>query len=159
MTCGIYKIIERETGKPIYIGQSRCCQIRWPAHRKQRWPTETHDYIIEIECPKDIDQELFDLLEIEAIDKYDTFRNGENKTRGGSGLAALSRTGNKNGKGNKGKKRTEEQRRAQSERRTGKSTSKKGRKYSPHPEETRNKQSEGMRAYWAKLREDKGEAK
>ena len=115
MTCGIYRITEKETGRH-YIGQSRNIENRWKTHHK-RFSPELFSYHIVITCvPED---EVLDCLEKFCIADFKAKMLGFNVTKGGNGAW--------------GSKNPEETRRKKSE--NGKNIS----------DETRRKLSEAMK--------------
>lgn len=141
MTCGIYKITCKETGR-CYVGQSINIEKRFKAHggKRGKFPREKFDYVI-VQATS-IDQ--LDEAEIIFIDYFDAYTKGFNKTKGGSGW------------GTKGKKTSEETKRRQSEAKLGKSFSEEHKqnlskaktghipwnKGKPHSEETKQRMSE-----------------
>lgn len=84
MACGIYKITNKEDGRP-YIGQSKNIEQRWKAHRKGRFPEDLFTYEILIECPI---QEL-SFWEIAWILSENACECGYNKTIGGTSLNSI----------------------------------------------------------------------
>lgn len=90
MTCGIYRITNNQTGE-MYIGQSICIETRFKQHSYgqdknsaidndiRKMGKDNFNFEILLECSKD----KLDSNEIKLIEKYDTFHNGYNKTRGG----------------------------------------------------------------------------
>jgi hypothetical protein len=81
MTCGIYKITEKETGRH-YIGQSKNIEGRWKAHHK-RFPPEFFTYQIVATCLPEA--EVLDALERFCIGDFNAKLLGFNLTRGGNG--------------------------------------------------------------------------
>lgn len=98
MSCGIYKITNKENGK-AYIGQSIHIEDRWYKHK---WEAETegypaYDYTIHkafrkygvsaftFEIIEECIQESLDEREKYWIAFYDTYFNGYNDTEGGDG--------------------------------------------------------------------------
>ena len=81
MTIGIYKITCKETGR-CYIGQSIDIEGRWVVHRR-KYAKSKFDYEILLKC----DEDVLDFFERAFINGYDSFNNGFNETRGGSGFA------------------------------------------------------------------------
>ena len=122
MTCGIYRITEKETGRH-YIGQSKNIEGRWKRHHK-RFPPNLFSYEILLKC----DDDVLDFFEKAFIDGYDSHCSGFNLTKGGSGAW--------------GSKNPEETRRKLSEALKGKPSNNKGKKIS---EETRRKLSEAAK--------------
>ena len=80
MTCGIYRITEKETGRH-YIGQSKNIESRWSRHRK-RFPPELFSYHIVITCVPE--GEVLDCLEKFCIADFKAKLLGFNVTRGGN---------------------------------------------------------------------------
>ncbi len=79
MTCGIYKIIENETGR-CYIGQSRNVERRWKRHHK-RFSPDLFNYEVIMEC----DAEQLDFWEIAWITSERSVEFGFNQKFGGQG--------------------------------------------------------------------------
>lgn len=90
MTCGIYAIINKKTGK-IYIGQSIHIERRFKEHIYQKEPSshidrsigkygkDSFDFKILYEC----DESELDIEEKKFINLYGTYHKGYNLTRGG----------------------------------------------------------------------------
>ena len=95
MTIGIYKLVFNNTDK-VYIGQSSCIEKRWVSHnssmRTSKAPHKLQEaynlyglshYEVLCECTL----EELNILEVEAIDIYDSFNNGFNSTPSATGPA------------------------------------------------------------------------
>lgn len=100
---GIYKITNKVTGKS-YIGQSKDIYERWKQHKKQAENFENNNELYVDMRKYGLNNFEFKILEktsllyildykeIYYIEKYDTYNNGYNKTRGGySGVNADSK--------------------------------------------------------------------
>lgn len=95
---GIYKITNQETGK-AYIGQSICIEHRWKTHIQSAKNPNNKDYNSEFYTDirnMGVNNFCFDILEecqVTDLDKkeiyyisiFDTYKNGYNRTHGGSG--------------------------------------------------------------------------
>ena len=128
MTCGIYAIINKETGK-MYIGQSVNIERRFHQHRYGKgknvcyidnailkYGKDNFDYVILFECSeKELDSE-----EQKFIKLYGTYKTGYNCTWGGDfNPAKLPEVRKKISEKNKGRKWSEEQRQKMSKLKTG----------------------------------------
>jgi hypothetical protein len=74
-------------GDVKYVGQTQDIDRRMTEHKRMKPP---HTFEVIYENINSIDAKI---LEIENIDKYDTYKNGWNKTRGGEGFAGYDRKG------------------------------------------------------------------
>ena len=98
MSCGIYKITNKENGK-AYIGQSVHIEDRWYKHK---WESQAEGYpqynytihkafrkygisAFTFEIIEECDQEMLDEREKYWIALYDTYMKGYNDTEGGDG--------------------------------------------------------------------------
>lgn len=95
---GIYKITNQKTGK-AYIGQSICIEHRWKTHIQSAKNPNNKDYNSEFYTDirnMGVNNFCFDILEecqitdldekeIYYISIFDTYKNGYNRTHGGSG--------------------------------------------------------------------------
>lgn len=70
-----------------YVGQTQCVDERKRTHKRQK-PPHTFEILFENLSSDDAKN-----LEIENIDKYDTYRYGWNKTTGGEGFSGYVRKG------------------------------------------------------------------
>lgn len=130
MTCGIYRITNKEDGK-IYIGQAKNIEKRWKTHKKAKFPEDFFIYEILMEC--DIEQLSF--WEIAWITSERSAEFGYNKTIGGTNLnsiifseetkAKISAANKGNISPNKGKSLSEEHKKKISETMKGKEHSEK----------------------------------
>lgn len=103
MSC-IYKITNTSNGK-VYIGQTRQpLHKRWQQHKRCAMDSNMHytlykamnKYGIDkftIECIYECQDEELDALEKKYIAEYDSYTNGYNETRGGQGIADVSKLG------------------------------------------------------------------
>jgi len=151
LSCGIYKITCKETGR-CYIGQSKHVEVRWKDHHK-RFPVDTFDYEIVAECLPI--PESLDFWERHCIEVYEAKTNGFNITKGGNGAWGSKNpeeTKRKKSEALKGRKRpprSEEWCRNMSKGKTGKVIG-------PPSEETRRKISEVKKAkYQEKMNEQR----
>lgn len=95
---GIYKITNQKTGR-AYIGQSLCIENRWKSHIQSAKNPNNKDYNSEFytdirdfginnfnfEILEECQANKLDEREIYYISFYDTYKNGYNRTCGGSG--------------------------------------------------------------------------
>ncbi len=82
MTIGIYCITEISTGL-CYIGQSKSIERRWKTHHA-RFPLHRFTYSVLMLCP----EEDLNRCEVDFISRWDSHRNGFNKTIGGTSIKA-----------------------------------------------------------------------
>lgn len=80
-------LLRDKNGTVKYVGQTQHIDDRMRCHRRQKPP---HTFEILYENLKADDAKM---LEIENIDKYDTYKNGWNKTSGGEGFDGYNRKG------------------------------------------------------------------
>jgi hypothetical protein len=83
VTIGIYCITEISTGL-CYIGQSKCIERRWRDHQKVRFPLHRFKHEVLMQCP----EEDLNRYEVDFISRWDSHRNGFNKTIGGTSIKA-----------------------------------------------------------------------
>lgn len=128
MTCGIYAIINKKTGK-MYIGQSIHIERRFQEHKRgkgkntcyvdnaiSKYGKDAFDYVILLECSK---SEL-DAEEQKFIKLYATYKQGYNRTWGGDfNPSKLPEVREKISKSNKNRKWTKEQKEHMSKIKTG----------------------------------------
>ena len=155
MTCGIYRISEKMTGRS-YIGQSKNVELRWRKHHK-RFSPDLFTYELVTVC----EAEELDFWEIAWIVSERSVESGFNKTLGGKNwdmvfsedMRQKMSTSAKGNKSHVGRKHSEETKRKMAEawlrrappseetrRKISKTT--KGKKLS---EETRQKLSEAAK--------------
>ena len=102
--CGIYKI-ENLVNHQVYIGQSVCISVRWRKHRRNAYNpnSKSYDYPLYEEIREygleNFDFSVLELCEPDELNEkekfyvalYDSYENGYNQTRGGSGMPAYSK--------------------------------------------------------------------
>jgi hypothetical protein len=121
MTIGIYCITEISTGL-CYIGQSKSIERRWKKHQKVRFPLHRFKHEVLMQCP----EEDLNRYEVDFISRWDSHRNGFNKTIGGTAIKSThpdSDTRAKTSASMKGKPKSAEARVKMSESKKGKSLS------------------------------------
>lgn len=80
-------ILKDLDGKVRYVGQTQQVETRKRDHRRLK-PPHTFEILFETSSPN-----IAKMMEIQNIDKYDTYQNGWNKTSGGEGFDDYSRSG------------------------------------------------------------------
>ena len=140
MTCGIYVITERETGRG-YVGQSINIEGRWKSHKRTKFPEDRFDYRIVIKA----DACFLDALEQLYIEQFKTLwtDGGFNQTSGGQYWPRPEEpispeTRKKMSEAHKGKTPSEEHKKKLSE-------AMKGKNRTPKSEETKKKLSEARK--------------
>ncbi len=146
MTCGIYKITERETGR-CYIGQSINIEERWYRHQggRGKFPASAFDYEILLVCNVD----CLNFFEKAFIFGYDSHRNGFNMTIGGTSIKAThisEETRAKIGAKSKGRKHAEEARQKISAAKKGKPSPHKGKSLSEEARQNMSKAAKGRKS-------------
>ena len=74
---GIYRIIDKNTNRTIYVGQSVDINRRFSQHRR-KYPNENYSHLVVELC----DTENLDNREIFWISEYNTYKNGDNQYPG-----------------------------------------------------------------------------
>lgn len=80
-------ILKDLDGRVKYVGQTQQIEVRKRDHKRLK-PPHTFEVLFETFSP-----DIAKIVEIENISKYDTFKNGWNKTTGGEGFDDYIRSG------------------------------------------------------------------